>query len=295
MKMLRTLFHTALFLLYVNISSTAVIKQTDCGIKPTTVSIKRIVGGEEAVAGEWPWMTALFHSQGNANQPPYFKCGATLLSDRWIATAAHCTLALPQIFFVRLGEHDLSVKDNYEQDIPVKTVKCHPSFGIGAKNLSTGKIALYAEYDIALMELSKPARIDARASPVCVDPGLPDFSEGKSCYIAGWGNKKLHTATEPRLLHVSVPLVSKEKCNHIKSYGGVITDNMVCAGFEQGGKDTCEGDSGGPLLCEKDGKWYLHGISSFGHDACAIAYKYGVYTRVSQFKDWVKKVTGIDC
>ena len=80
---------------------------------------------------------------------------------------------------VRLGEHDLSVKDNFEQDIPVKTVKCHPSFGIGAKNLSTGKIALYAEYDIALMELSKPARIDARASPVCVDPGLPDFSEGK--------------------------------------------------------------------------------------------------------------------
>ena len=51
----------------------------------------------------------------------------------------------------------------------------------------------------------------------------------------------------------------------------------------------------GPLLCEKDGKWYLHGISSFGHDACAIAYKYGVYTRVSQFKHWVKKVTGIDC
>jgi hypothetical protein len=51
----------------------------------------------------------------------------------------------------------------------------------------------------------------------------------------------------------------------------------------------------GPLLCEKDGKWYLHGISSFGHDACAIAYKYGVYTRVSQFKKWVKKVTGIDC
>jgi secreted trypsin-like serine protease len=52
------------------------------------------------VAGEWPWMTALFHSQGNADRPPYFKCGATLLSDKWIATAAHCTLALPQIFSV---------------------------------------------------------------------------------------------------------------------------------------------------------------------------------------------------
>ena len=72
-----------------------------CGIKPATVySTKRIVGGEEATAGEWPWMAALFHSQGNPNQKPYFKCGATLLSDKWVATAAHCTLALPQIFSV---------------------------------------------------------------------------------------------------------------------------------------------------------------------------------------------------
>jgi hypothetical protein len=80
---------------------------------------------------------------------------------------------------VRLGEHDLNVKDKYEQDIPVKTVTSHPSFGIGAKNLSTGKIALYAEHDIALMELSRPARIDSRTFPVCVDSGLPEFSEGE--------------------------------------------------------------------------------------------------------------------
>lgn len=71
------------------------------------------------------------------------------------------------------------MRDDYEQDIPVSRVKSHPAFGIGAKNLSTGKIALYAENDIALLELSKPARIDARTSPVCVDSGLPEFSEGK--------------------------------------------------------------------------------------------------------------------
>lgn len=71
-----------------------------CGVKPTTeYSTKRIVGGEEAAAGEWPWMTAMFHSQGQG-QAPYFKCGATLLSDKWVATAAHCTLTLPQIFSV---------------------------------------------------------------------------------------------------------------------------------------------------------------------------------------------------
>lgn len=79
---------------------------------------------------------------------------------------------------VRLGEHDLSVKDQYEQDIPVKTVRTHPAFGIGAKKVKTGKVALYAEHDIALLELSEPARVDTRTFPVCVDPGLSDFSEG---------------------------------------------------------------------------------------------------------------------
>lgn len=294
--MLKWVFYLVIFSLlsYVELNETV---NVDCGKKPETrYSSKRIVGGEEATAGEWPWMVALFHDQGTANQKPYFKCGATLLSDKWVATAAHCTLAIPQLFSVRLGEHDLNMQDGFEQDIPIKKVITHPSFGIGAKKLnSTGKIALYAEHDIALMELKTPARIDKRTSPVCVDSGLNNFSQDKNCYIAGWGNKKLHTATEPKLLHAAVPLVSKEKCNQDKSYGGVITDNMVCAGFEQGGRDTCEGDSGGPLLCEGKGKWYLHGISSFGHDACAIAYKYGVYTRVSQFNKWIKEVTNIDC
>lgn len=74
----------------------------ECGVKPvTTYSTKRIVGGEEAIAGEWPWMAALFHCQGHSNQKPYFKCGATLLSDKWVATAAHCTLNFPSIYSVR--------------------------------------------------------------------------------------------------------------------------------------------------------------------------------------------------
>lgn len=95
------------------------------------------------------------------------------------------------------------MKDDYEQDIPVKTVKTHPAFGIGAKNLSTGKIALYAEHDIALMELSRPARIDARTSPVCVDPGLPDFSEGEDCRLLNNVIVKIHK----KLIHDSVRII----------------------------------------------------------------------------------------
>ena len=145
------------------------------------------------------------------------------------------------------------------------------------------------------------------------------------CYIAGWGTQKVK-GPPTRVLHeAALPLVSHEQCNDPQSYNGVITKNMLCAGFQQGGVDTCEGDSGGkevsrptlkaqlaewvtlsqlynfllilagPLMCKGgEGRWYLTGVASFGHTGCGVPYKYGVYTRIVNHLDWISKVTGMN-
>ena len=71
------------------------------------------------------------------------------------------------------------------------------------------------------------------------------FAVGQLCYIAGWGTEKIK-GPPTRILHeAALPLVSHQQCNEPKSYSGIIPEDMICAGYKQGGVDTCEGDSGG--------------------------------------------------
>ena len=68
---------------------------------------------------------------------------------------------------------------------------------------------------------------------------------GQLCYIAGWGTEKIK-GPPTRILHeAALPLVSQQQCNEPQSYSGIIPEDMICAGYKQGGVDTCEGDSGG--------------------------------------------------
>ena len=71
------------------------------------------------------------------------------------------------------------------------------------------------------------------------------FPVGQLCYIAGWGTEKIK-GPPTRILHeAALPLVSQQQCNEPQSYSGIIPEDMICAGYKQGGVDTCEGDSGG--------------------------------------------------
>jgi hypothetical protein len=91
------------------------------------------------------------------------------------------------------------------------------------------------------------------------------------------------------LQEVEIPVVSNAACN--AEYGGIITDVMLCAGVLDGSADACIGDSGGPLLVEGSNGHVQVGIVSFGQD-CALSY--GVYTRLSEFDDWISGITGVD-
>lgn len=109
----------------------------------------------------------------------------------------------------------------------------------------------------------------------------------KEAVITGWGltDNYFWCLASETLQQVSVPIVSNHTCREAYSEE-TITDNMVCAGYSDGGKDTCHGDSGGPLMVQDGDTWHLAGITSWGQ-GCAEPGYYGVYTRISQFTDFI--------
>ena len=98
------------------------------------------------------------------------------------------------------------------------------------------------------------------------------------------------TGREDVLNEVIVPVVSNSTCRQRAWYGRRIKTDMVCAGYEQGGRDSCTGDSGGPLLRQPGFKkpWQVVGITSWGI-LCGLRRKPGVYTRVYPYLDWINQ------
>ena len=111
------------------------------------------------------------------------------------------------------------------------------------------------------------------------------------CAATGWGvTDKFGTQIPDALNEVAVRLIEKEQCENIHSdYQGQLSDEMICAGYKEGGRDACLGDSGGPLACqiEENGPYVLYGITSWGI-GCGDPLHPGVYTRVTALMDWVK-------
>jgi len=233
----------------------------------------RIVGGQEAGRDEFPWIVSL--------QGPW-SCGASLIGSEWVLTAAHCLVdddgnALPaEDIQLAIGELYLSeVTEYYEAE----QVIVHPGYD-----------SWTMEHDIALIRLAQPLPGNYPKLSFNVDPEIP--TPGTDAVVAGWGTLS-HGGNGPDRLHkVTLPIVSLEKANDPKAYGGAILPNMLAAGFTEGGKDSCQGDSGGPLVIEVNNRMIQVGVVSWGK-GCADPYAYGIYARVSSYADWIEALTGL--
>ncbi|XP_034033990.1 coagulation factor IXb [Thalassophryne amazonica] len=256
---------------------------------PTVVeqinSDQRIVGGDTAISGEIPWQVALMTLSETQRARPF--CGGSLLSELWVITAAHCLVqakTAQKHFFVRVGEHDVEQDEAQEQDYAVAEQHIHPKYN--------EKLSLY-NHDIALLKLVSPVDLNNQRRPICLGP--KDFTEtllreSSSSLVSGWGRQKFQGPEASKLQKLELPYIDRTKCKLSSRYH--ITRFMFCAGYETAQKDSCQGDSGGPHATNYKGTWFLTGIVSWGEE-CAKDGKYGIYTRVSRYYDWISQKTGL--
>jgi len=253
---------------------------TRCGYSNATRI--RIVGGDEAPMGAWPWITLLGFRDAITKKVDYL-CGGALITDQHVITAAHCVKDKEDLYSVRVGEHDVnSEMDGAKpQDIIIASKMPHEKFD-----------SVSFQNDIAILKLSKKVKLTPEVQPICLptDTSLSNRNFDKSKpFVAGWGATSFNGPSSGTLREVQVPVVTKQSCSEAyqKFRTVVVDDSVICAGTKRGGIDACQGDSGGPLMLSEAERFYLVGVVSFGFKCAEPGYP-GVYTRITHYLDWIK-------
>uniref|UniRef100_H3A8Q2 Ovochymase 2 n=1 Tax=Latimeria chalumnae TaxID=7897 RepID=H3A8Q2_LATCH len=249
-----------------------------CGVPPIQPKWLelQITEGEEAYPHSWPWQVRLSYVGNHV-------CGGTILSVDWILTAAHCVhfVKVPFLLTVVAGDHDRAQKESSEQVTEIKSIFVHKNYKNGSH-----------DYDIALLQLSTPLYYDDYVRPACLPCTENAPTPSSLCIVTGWGAINEGGQLVNRLQQLHVPILNNTLCqeHYYSALPGGINERMVCAGLPSlTHKDSCEGDSGVPMVCRDEGKpFVVHGIKSWGFD-CAEAKRPRVYTRVVAFLDWINK------
>ncbi|XP_055758465.1 transmembrane protease serine 9-like [Salvelinus fontinalis] len=243
-----------------------------CG---TTSFNNKIVGGEDAPAGSWPWQASIHQFGGHF-------CGGSLINKEWVMSAAHCfSGSSPNDWNIILGRQNQEGSNPNEVSRTVAQIVLHPVYDSDT-----------SDNDIALLRLTSPVTFTKYIRPVCLAASDSFYHNGTDSWVTGWGkiNEGKSLPSPQALQEVEVPVVGNRQCNCLNGVGSV-TDNMLCAGVLTGGKDSCQGDSGGPMVTKQNSVWIQSGVVSWGF-GCARPNLPGVYTRVSRYQPWINsKIT----
>lgn len=289
----------------------------------------KVIGGEIAAEGAWPWQVALLIGGAPVSTDAQF-CGGSLVMDTWVLTAAHC-VNMPQDdgTFADLAPSEVSIlvgtntlTEGSGDLIPAEAVFRHPSY--------TGT---QFDFDIALIKLSRAPQVPFQTIEV-PDAEYGDLlnQQGVTTIVTGWGLQE-GAQPSPELRQAQIQVLDRALCNTAMlearaedAAGGfgyavqtlgvaeqdayaiwdelmarapdAVSENMICSGTFEGGKTSCNGDSGGPLVVPVDGGGYIQaGIVSWGLSAtsgqgCEETALFSAYTNISKFVPWLNETIG---
>lgn len=260
--------------------TSAFSEDCSCGLEQLNT---RIINGQEAQRGRYPWLVSLLIKVGGDS---YYSCGASIINDRYLLTAAHCVAfnPKPSDITAMVGAHTEDERIDVgrgRMKLQVESIKIHENYVDEGNKMDD---------DIALIKLAKNVTFDHLFSPIC----LASFSHFDNLSVCGWGRqndrftKKLKSS---KVLHeVFVDEVNNSTCKDEHWGSRFQGEKQICAGTEAG---TCQGDSGGALYTRADGRLYQVGVVSFGPPGCKVEGKVkpDVYERITAHLDWIERNT----
>ncbi|XP_039764499.1 phenoloxidase-activating enzyme-like isoform X1 [Pararge aegeria] len=268
-----------------------------CGLDSS--SGNKIFGGNATAIDQYPWLTIIEY-KGVKDEKIKLLCGGALISGKYVLTAAHCVLGpvlrIAEPKNVRLGDYNIHNDGQDCVEVEGGGMDCTE----GALVVPIEKITPHQGYDpnsplrrhdIALLRLQTMAPYSDFIRPICLPTSDIANSEPKpSLHAAGWGAVSDMQSSSSVKLHVDLPFLTQSECQpsyNVAKRKVELWNGQICAGGQKG-KDSCKGDSGGPLMSDNGRLYDIVGIVSFGPTPCGMENVPGVYTKVYEYLPWIR-------
>ncbi|CBY13694.1 unnamed protein product [Oikopleura dioica] len=238
----------------------------------SSIDARSIIAGGQSVltAEKYPWLVSI-RTQGG-----FHFCGGSLLNSRWVLTAAHCEVGTTDQLVLGTINRKRSFGDILRS---VLLTKRHPKATQTRYNTWT--------FDFELVKMDSAVSFSDEVRPICI-PQPSQTLVGKNCKVAGWGRvRKNPVEYHEKLQEAQLRINANNQCG---GYSAILDSSSLCVGY--GGRaSACNGDSGGPLICEDDqGRAIVAGVASWASSDCRIGAPSG-YANVAVVHSWIDKVT----